>query len=118
MRSVIRCCNPKRAACAPVKVLLSSCQSTNSACVPELAGACEATRSATAWKLSPRSSAQSASIHKKSRYCRSLFPSATLAKMMSALVMLNLRPIKPVSFTSLAHTLMFMSTPLPAAKDV
>ena len=30
--------------------------------VPELAGACEATRSATAWKLSPRSSAQSPRI--------------------------------------------------------
>ena len=86
--------------------------------VPELAGACVATRCATCWKLSPRSSAQSASIHRKSRYCNSLFPSATLAKMMSALVMLNFLPIKPVSFTSLAHTLMFISTPLPAAKDV
>ena len=55
-------------------------------------------------------------IHRKSLNPSSFRPSATLAKTISALVMLNFLPNKPVSATSLAQILMFMSTPLPPAK--
>ena len=65
----------------------------------------------------PFSSATMSSMYRKSSYVRSFCPSATLAKMISADVIVNLRVISPVSFTSFAHDLMFMSTPLPPPKE-
>mmetsp|Transcript_565 Transcript_565/g.2186 ORF Transcript_565/g.2186 Transcript_565/m.2186 type:complete len:298 (+) Transcript_565:760-1653(+) len=115
--SVIRCSNPNRAACAPVNVDLSSCHGTYSPTVPELSGACCTIFCATCSNVSPLSSATSASIQRKSLYPRTFPPSATFAKTISALVEVNRDPTK-VSLTILAHTLVFMSTPLPAANEV
>ena len=79
-------------------------------------GSHSATTRATVSKSVRFSSAAKSSMYRKSSYSSSLRPSATLLKMMSALVMLNRRPTRPVSLTSLAHSLMFMSSPFPPPK--